>query len=141
MVWLHIIGLFLAASLGGYAAYWALNLRRSLRVRAYSRQVLIVGAFSVYGTALYFLFYIVYFLAPSLQSGPVGTIQEALYLVLSPLSFAWADSSIRIGRRLDPLLRDPLRWSTLRLILWSFIFLGVAGYILQGNFSVIGLSS
>jgi len=141
MFWVYVIGLFLAASMGGYAAYWAFNLRRALRVRAYSRQVLIVGTFSIYGTVLFYLFYVVYFLAPNLRSGPTGTIQEALYLVLPTLTFAWADSSIRMGRRLDPLLRDPLRWSILRMVLWPLIFVGLAGYLVQGELSVIGVSS
>jgi hypothetical protein len=141
MYWSYVVGLLLAAVLGGYAAYWSLALRRAMKVKAYSRQVLIVGIFSIYGTVLYYLFYIVYFLAPNLLSSPIGTAQAALYLVLAPLAFAWADSSIRVGRRLDPLLRDPFHWSKLRLLLWPLMFLTLLGYLAQGDLSYIGLSS
>jgi hypothetical protein len=137
----YIIGLLLAAVLGAYAAYWSFSLRSALRAKTYSRQALIVGSFSIYGTILYYLFYIVYFLAPSLLNSPVGTIQEALYYVLAPIAFTWADSSIRVGRRSDPLLRDPFHWSKLRLVLWPLVLLTLLGYLLQGDLSFIGLSS
>jgi uncharacterized membrane protein (DUF485 family) len=135
------VGLALAALLGGYAAYWAFGLRRALKVRAYSSQLLIVGSFSIYGTVLYFLFYIVYFFAPDLINTPLGTVQSALYLVLTPLALAWVDSSIRVGRRSDPLLRDPYHWSKLRLVLWPLLLLTLLGYLAQGDLSDIGLLS
>jgi uncharacterized membrane protein (DUF485 family) len=141
MYWSYVIGLVLAAILGSYAAYWSFGLRKALKVRAYSRQLLIVGIFSIYGTVLYFLFYIVYFFAPALFNSPVGTVQQALYLVLAPVAFAWVDSSIRVGRRSDPLLRDPLHWSRLRLVLWPLLLLTFLGYLIQGELSYIGLFS
>jgi len=128
MYWCFIIGLLLATGLGAYVAYWSLGLKRALRVRAYSRQALIVGLFSGYGTLLFFLFYLDYFLAPNLLNSPVGTLQEALYAVLPPLTFAWIDSSVRVGRRTDPLLRDPLRWSKVRLVLWPLLLLSLLGF-------------
>jgi len=141
MYWSYVVGFVIALCLGAYAAYWSFGLRRALKVRAYSRQALIVGSFSVYGTVLLLLFYTVYFLAPGLRNSPFGTINEALYAVLAPLTFAWEDSSIRVGRRSDPLLRDPLRWSRLRLVLWAVLILTLTGYLVQGITSDIGLLS
>jgi len=149
MYWCYIIGLMLAMGLGAYDAYWSLALRRALRVRAYSRQALIVGSFSVYGVVLFFLFYLVYFLAPSLLNSQLGTLQEALYVVLPPIAFAWIDSSIRVGRRTDPLLRDPLQWSKARFVLWPLLLLSLLGFFpLRGglngtailSFIIIGIS-
>jgi hypothetical protein len=141
MYWFYVLGLLLATGLGGYAAYWSFGLRKALRVKAYSRQMLIIGTYSIYGTVLFYLFYIVYFLAPNLLNSPVATIQEALYLPLPLLTFAWVDSSIRVGRRSDPLLRDSFHWSKLRLLLWPLIFLTLLGYFAQGELSDIGLAS
>ncbi len=137
----YLIGLLLAIGVGSYAAYWSFGLRRSLRVKAYARQALMAGSFSIYGTLLYFLFYLTFFLAPSLYNTPLHTVQDGLYVILAPLTFAWVDSSIRVGRRSDPLLRDPLSWSKLRMVLWPLLLLGLVGYFIQGETSDIALLS
>jgi hypothetical protein len=137
MFWIYVTGLLMALVMGPYAAYWAFNIRRALRVRAYSRQALIVGLFSVYGTILYFSFYMVYFLVPSLYNTPVGWVQGVLYLVFVPIILAWIDISIRVGRRTDPLLRDPLRWSKLRLVLWPVLVLTLIFFFLPGAEGVL----
>jgi hypothetical protein len=141
MFWSFVIGLLLAIGLGSYDAYWSLGLRRALRVSAYARQLLIVGLFSVYGGVLFFLFYLIYFLAPSLFNSPLYSVQVALYAVLPPLTFAWIDSSIRLGRRSDPLLRDPLRWSKLRLALWPILLVTMVGVTINGGDNPFFLSS
>jgi hypothetical protein len=145
MFWIYVIGLLMAFVMGPYATYWAFNIRKALRVKAYSRQALIIGLFSIYGTILYFAFYIVYFLDPALFNSPVGDVQRILYLVFAPIIFGWIDVSIRVGRRTDPLLRDPLRWSRLRLVLWPVLLLTLIGFFLPGatgllSFAVIGIA-
>ena len=142
MYWVFVVGLIMAIGFGGYAASWSFRLRRALRVRAYSRQALVVGLFSIYGTFLLSLFYLVYFLFPDLLNSPVGAFQEALYVFLPPLVFAWLVNSIRVGRRSDPLLRDPLRWSKVRLVLWPLLFLSLLGfYPLRSGVGETGLFS
>ena len=126
--WLYVAGLLLAFGLGAYSAYWSLGLARALRAKFYSRQALIVGLFSVYGTVVLVTFYITYFLDPSLLNSPIGTLQQAMYAVLAPLTFAWIDSSIRVGRRTDPVRRDPLRWSRTRLVLWPLLLISLIGF-------------
>jgi hypothetical protein len=141
MFWFFVIGLILAIGLGSYDAYWSLGLRRALRVRAYARQLVIVGSFSVYGAFLFLLFYLIYFLEPSLFNSPVYYLQVGLYAVLPPMTFAWIDSSIRLGRRSDPLLRDPLRWSKIRLALWPLLLLTLIGIASNGGDNPVFLSS
>jgi hypothetical protein len=141
MFWSFVIGLFMAIGFGSYDAYWSLGLGRALRVRAYARQLLIIGLFSLYGTILFFLFYFVYFLNPSLLNSSVYSLQVAFYALLPPLTFAWVDSTIRLGRRTDPLLRDPLRWSKLRLGLWPLILLASIGIVSNGGDNPVFLSS
>ena len=141
MYWFYLVGLLLAVGMGAYAAYWSLGIGRALKVRTYSRQAIIVGLFSLYGTFLYVLFYIVYFFAPNLLNSPVGTFQEALYLVLPPFVLAWIDSGVRVGRKTDPLLRDPLRWSKVRFVVWPLLLLSLIGFYHQGGLNGAGIFS
>jgi hypothetical protein len=133
MFWFFVIGLIIAIGFGSYDAYWSLGLGRVMRVRAYTRQLLIIGLFSAYGTVLFLLFYLVYFLEPSLFNSPVYNLQVGFYAVLPPLTFAWIDSTIRLGRRSDPLLRDPLRWSKLRMALWPILLVTLLGITMNGG--------
>jgi hypothetical protein len=83
-----------------YPVFWALNIRRFLAVRLYKSQAL--------GLALICV-------AFSLGSfDPTG----AIYGLFLLLVFYWIDLSFRAARRSDPLLRDSIRWSRLRLVLW-----------------------
>ena len=142
MYWFFVVGLIIAIVAGGYAASWSLRLRRALRVSVYSRQALVVGLFAIYGTFLYTLFYVVYFLFPDLLNSSAGTLQEALYVLLWPILFAWLDNSNRVGRRTDPLLRDSLRWSKVRLVLWPLLILSLLSiYPLRTGVSETGLFS
>jgi hypothetical protein len=137
MFWFYVIGLAVAICGGAYAAYWSLGLRRALRVRVYSRQALIVGLFSIYGTVLFFMFYLIYFLDPTLFNTPVGILQAVLYLFLPPLTMAWIDSSVRVGRRTDPLLRDPIQWSKARFALWPLLLLSLGTFFIPGAEGVV----
>lgn len=141
MFWAFVVGLLVAIGGGLYDAYWSLSLGRALRVRSYARQLSLIGLYSIYGTALFFLFYVVYFLSPDLLNSPVYSLQVGLYAVLPPLIFAWVDSTITLGRRSDPLLRDPLRWSRLRLVLWPLLVASLIGFAWDGGANVIVLLS
>ena len=122
---LYSAGLAVAVLVGLYALYWSIALRRAMRVTSYGRQELLVGLFSLYGVILMLLFYLLYYLAPGLQTTPLWEVHLVLYVVLPPILLAWADSSIMIGRRTDPLLRDPMNWSRLRWAFWGLMALGV----------------
>ena len=132
---IFIIGILVSSAIGVYSAYWSLTIRKSLVVRMYQRQALLVGAFTLYGLILTGLFYFVFFFEPSLKYSSVGFAQGIVYLFFIVILLAWIDSTIRIGRKSDPLRRDPLHWSSiLRWIIW--ILMGVnliATIVLSGG--------
>ncbi len=83
-----------------YPAYWALSIRRALAVRLYKSQALGIG--------LVCLAYV----AGSLDN--TGTA----YGIFILLVFYWIDASFRAARRSDPLLRDSIHWTKLRIVFW-----------------------
>jgi hypothetical protein len=102
----------------------------------FRRQAFIVGVISLYGAVSIVLFYAVYFFASALSTvlePALANVQVFLYGVLPAVGLAWADSSIRVGRRLDPLLRDSFKWSKTRLVLWPLMILSnVAFFVGSG---------
>ena len=134
----YVIGVLLCAAMGLYASYWSFVIRQTMKVRTYRRQALIVGIISLYGTILVILFYFVDLFEPSLSgsASTLGSAQLILYGMLPPVLLAWADSSIRLGRRSDPLLRDTFRWSVTRQILWALMVLSIAAFFVGGGLQV-----
>ncbi len=137
---LYVIGISAATGIGLYAAYWSLSIRRAMMVRAYKRQALTVAIFSLYGIVLFSLFYTTSFFVPSLGSEIAGELSlGVLYGLLPLVVLAWADSSIRVGRKSDPLLRDTMQWSKTRLIVLPLmIVLLVPFFLSSGTVASIG---
>jgi hypothetical protein len=139
----YILGILFCSAGGIYAAYWSFIIRRKMMTRLYRRQTSIVGLFSLYGTVSIILFYAVYFFAPNLPTAlkPIlVSVQEFLYGITPAIGLAWADSSIRVGRRLDPLLRDSFRWSRMRWVLWtSMVLSNIAFFVGNGLTTAYGL--
>jgi len=110
----------------GYVIYWALEIRHALFVRLYRNQALGVAL-----VALSLLF--------SVYSGLPPVVLTAFGIVLVFvgifLVFYWIDISLRAARRSDPLLRDTLKWSKVRKVLWPLIIglsvLFIVGIILK----------
>jgi hypothetical protein len=145
---LYVVGILLCAAGGLYAAYWSFAIRRMMMVRSYRNQALTVGMVSLYGVILISVFYVVWLFAPSLTKSAWGSVDGILYGILPPVMLAWVDSSIRVGRRLDPLLRDSFRWSTARWILWSAMAICIITFLVSGGISstygvvtILGLAS
>ena len=116
-----------------YAAYWSFLIRRKMMTGLYRRQTFIVGLISLYGVVSIILFYAAYFFVTGLPTAfkPVlDGVQDLLYASIFTIGLAWADSSIRVGRRLDPLLRDSFRWSRVRLVLWPLMLLSNAAFLI-----------
>ncbi|MDA4118434.1 MAG: hypothetical protein OK455_08845 [Thaumarchaeota archaeon] len=108
------------------SAYWALIIRRALATPLYRRQALSVG---VVGTYFAVLWVSSPFTNPLLGSpGPVSVLAAGAFFVGIMMIFAWIDGSMRVARRADPLLRDTLRWSKLRIVLWVAIGLDVVAF-------------
>ena len=112
--------LILATPVTLYAAYWAFSIRRALRVHLYRRQAFGVGflVLAIWGV-------LAVFIALGLNvSTPVATLEQfsAFYFLFFVL-FYWIDSSVLASRRSDPLLRDTLQWSKVRIFLWASIII------------------
>lgn len=134
----YVIGILLCVAGGLYAAYWSFAIRRTMRVRSYRRQALTVGTVSLYAVILLILFYVVDLFAPSVPSvfeSILDNTRGILYGILPPVLLAWADSSVRVGRRSDPLLRDSLRWSKTRRVLWPLMVLCIMAFFVGGGLS------
>ncbi len=119
---IFVVGSIGVSALFGYAIFWALNIRRALRVKLYRNQAL--GLAFVAATALLFpgpAGYLLLNFGPSLMA--VAVIYSPLLLI-----FYWIDASLRATRRSDPLLRDTLHWEKVRKILWPADIL-VVGYL------------
>jgi hypothetical protein len=99
------------AAIALYATYWALSIRRALTSHVYRNHALWLGIVCVYVALTGFLSY-----------SSVPAVIEAefvFYATLFVVIFAYIDSTVRVARRSDPLLRSILRWETLRLALWA----------------------
>ena len=99
-----------------YAAYWAFTIGRSLGVRSYRNQAfgtgLVAASFAIFVVAVDILTT----LSESTNAGYLSLILGYGILMTSLMYFV--DSSVVASRRLDPLLRDAMRWSRLRYLLW-----------------------
>jgi hypothetical protein len=105
-----------------YAAYWAFSVRHALKVRLYRKQAFGVGVIvlALWSTV-------------GIYGALQGLLSLQLFSALSTLTwyflfltlFYWIDSSVLASRRSDPLLRDTLYWSKLRIPLWTVEFFAI----------------
>jgi hypothetical protein len=118
----------------GYTSYKAFEIRKSLGVGLYRRQALWIGAISGLYTLLLFetfLFTFVFTTSSGVIDLAVSLSQDAGIIAI----FAWVDTSTRIARRSDPLLRDSLSWTKVRLPLWILL----AGSLASTYYFAIGV--
>ena len=93
-----------------YAAFWALNIRRALAVRLYRNQALGIALVAVSLASAVFI---------GLEiPAPDGLFVVPIFSAFLVM-FYWIDTSILAARRSDPLLRDTLHWSQLRILVWA----------------------
>ena len=119
-----------------YAAYWALSIRHALAVPLYRRQAFGI-AFIV--LALWFTIAILTVVPSTWPLAAYTVITNYTFYFLFVVLFYWIDASILASRRSDPLLRDTLYWSKIRIPFWIFNII-VWGIILSmiGYFSIVG---
>ena len=110
--------LILGTPVSLYAAYWAFSIRRALRVRLYRRQAFGIGFLVL---ALWGVLGWVIFLGPNVSTPSADLEQSFAFYFLFIALFYWIDASVLASRRSDPLLRDTLHWSRVRLVLWAGI--------------------
>jgi hypothetical protein len=111
-----------------YALYWAFGIRRALAVRVYRNQALGIGLIVL----------LVWFANGSIGLTNVpfqvyAAVSEGIFLTVFVVLFYWIDASALASRRSDPLLRDTLHWSKIRIPLW------IANILFWGaTFSLLG---
>ena len=102
----------------GYAVYWALDTRKALAVRVYRSQALGTGLLAL----MVWLSYTSIF---ELSGSPNEQLSQGVtvfaFVALLLALFYFADITVRASRRSDPLLRDTLQWSKVRIPLWLAI--------------------
>jgi hypothetical protein len=111
-----ILFLIVTVPMFSYAIYWAFDIRRALVVRLYRRQALGIGivVLAIWATLGIFVG------LPSSISLQLSTaVSNLAFYLLFFVLFYWIDASILASRRSDPLLRDPLYWSKVRIPIWG----------------------
>jgi hypothetical protein len=106
------------AAIDIYAAYWALSVRRALAGRIYRNHALWLGAVGI----LVSLTNVLTFSNNTIIDYALLIYYDVIFVAL----FAFFDSTVRIARRSDPLLRSILSWEKLRVALWVDVG-GMAG--------------
>lgn len=126
-----------------YAIYYAFGIRRKFSADLYRRQALGMGLIALVELVLTVVNVALSFVPPNIPPEflytNVGAIGGALFTLFFPVLFNWIDYSAIVARRFDPMSRDSLHWSRVRVILRPVVFLSGAGIfaisIVQGILS------
>lgn len=116
----------LTVAIYGYVAFSALAIGRTLPVRLYRRQAI--------GMGLVTIILVVDLIGSTLSAqtkfvGPIPIqVMGDFYSIFIGI-FYWIDASVRAARLTDPLLRDTLHWSRLRIAFWAYDLLVTAVFI------------
>lgn len=130
---MEVTGGVLGTAILLYAGYWAFEIRRALFVRSYRSQALWIGFFS-----LYFIFFVnrldQYLMS---TNSPIAYfVQELYYFFLAILLFRLIDVDVGLARRSDPLLREPLHWKQLRLVVWAIMAISISSLIFLSAYTI-----
>jgi hypothetical protein len=127
-----VFGSIVSPAIALYAAYWAFSIRRALVGRIYRNHALWLGAVCV-------LFAVVGFGTNSLNP-IINAIAGISLFVVFPVLFAFIDTTVRVARRSDPLLRGILRWEKLRMVVWAELAVLEAFFVFSVVVPVAGSS-
>ncbi|HMD78879.1 MAG TPA: hypothetical protein VKF39_02730, partial [Nitrososphaerales archaeon] len=94
-----------------FAAYWAFSIRHSLVGRVYRNHALWLGVLCVLVA--------VQRVGNNSIDPTLNAIGGFTLLILFPVVFAFIDTTVRVARRSDPLLRSILHWESVRFLLWA----------------------
>jgi len=129
-----VVSEVLPAGIAGYAAYWALSVRRALAGRMYRNHALLLGIVGILVAMVGFLTYS--------TNQIINDLLTVFYSAVFPFLFAFVDSTIPVARRSDPLLRSILHWNRLRFVLWGEAFaLAIVTFIPAASPEFVGNSS
>ena len=103
-----------------YASYWAFDIRKGLRTSLFHKQAFSIGLLAVGLGSGNFASNALTEIGAGM--GVLGDIGFYLGVFFTPLViFYWLDSTILASRRADPLGRDTLRWSRVRIVFWGLV--------------------
>jgi uncharacterized membrane protein len=114
----------------GYTAFSAFAIGRTLSDRIYRRQAIGLGVVVIILVTLY-VFQSVF---------PPGSVPQlfvlgfSLYYATFIGTYYWIDASIRAARTTDPLFRDTLRWSKIRIAFWVYDIVAYFVFLTAGLF-------
>jgi hypothetical protein len=118
----------------GYASYWAFGIGRLLSSKLFRRQALAAGllalTFWVSGWSL-----VVFSSSQNLQLS-VGVTSLAFCLPLFAF-FYFTDETVKAARRSDPLFRDILQWSKVRMPLWIIVIVTVGAVVAAVGYATV----
>jgi len=120
-----------------YAAYWSLEIRKALASPIYRNHALWQGAVCMMVALAIFATYT--------NGLVVSILLVVFYTVFFLVVFAFIDSTIKVARRSDPLLRPILKWETIRIAGWCSIgaltVVNVVSYLVDPNLASSLISS
>ncbi len=132
---INSIGHGIAGLIELYAAYWAFGIRRALAVRIYRRQALGIGLVAI-GFAILDLEQTVSIFDIAVLEDS-GLLFIATLFIVFLILFYWIDASMISAKRSDPLLRDSLHWSKLRILIWIVLLAWTGTDILLFGLGII----
>jgi magnesium-transporting ATPase (P-type) len=117
-----------------YAAYWALDIRKALRVRLYRNQAFGLAVFS-----LVLILALIPSPEPGINENFVSSLFVVVYFLLTSIFWLgvvnFVDATAQVSRRADPLLRDTIHWSKVRYVFWIIQIFNVSFILLALTFS------
>jgi len=122
----------------GYVAFSAFAIGRTLSDRVYRRQAVGMGALTI----------IIAWLTAIITLGPTNSTNPVIFIGAFLSYYAtfvgfyyWIDASIRAARLTDPLVRDTLHWSRLRIVFWAYDIGATVVFLLVGLFYSVKYST
>jgi hypothetical protein len=117
-----------------YGIYWAFSTRSALAVRVYRNQALATG---VLGLTLWLSIVTIVLASnssvPQISDGVTAIAFAALLLGF----FYFTDVTMKAARRSDPLLRDTLNWSRVRIPLWALVIIPLGSVMVVAAYASI----
>ncbi len=108
-----------------YGSYWALLIRRALATPLYRKQSLWVGVIGIFFAGVFLSAGVTNLYATFEPLRAIFQLvrvwNSAFFTSGYGLIFAWIDSSVRVSRKSDPLARDTLGWTRLRVFVWGLV--------------------
>lgn len=108
-----------------YGAYWAFRIRSVLVNRLYRHRAQWIGIVGLFVALLAGSYLLINTFGS--DNFYLSFLQYLITDIAGVVTFAWVDSTVLLVRRTDPLRRNTLSWSQLRIVLWAFVIITTIG--------------